>query len=173
MILWRIPFTTWPTSPSRIRRVRFEDAGHRPPGCPRHGRYRRLSTVSPERASESRIRVTFSHVHSQYGRTLLDLPLQGLSGRIELRTRRFYCRSKDGRRKIFTERFPSLTVAYARQTNRHSEVLNRVGYTLGWSSRIPARLVLRSRVQPRHDSAHIEAGCGSSCMARGQGAWRG
>jgi transposase len=70
-------------------------------------------------------------VHSQYDRTLHDLPWQGASVRIELRTRRFYCRSRDCRRKIFTERFPNLTVAYGHQTNRHSEVLNRIGYALG------------------------------------------
>jgi len=62
---------------------------------------------------------------------LLDLPWQGASVRIELRTRRFYCRGSDCRRKIFTERFPNLTVAYGRQTNRHGEVLSRIGYALG------------------------------------------
>jgi transposase len=71
------------------------------------------------------------HVHSQYGRTLLDLSWQGARVRIELNARRFYCRSHDCRRKIFTERFPSLTVAYGRQTNRHRELLKRIGYALG------------------------------------------
>ena len=71
------------------------------------------------------------HVHSQYDRTLLDLPWQGANVRIELRTRRFYCRVSDCRRKIFTERFPNLTVAYGRHTNRHGEALNRIGYALG------------------------------------------
>src|SRR4030095_84959 len=61
------------------------------------------------------------HVHSQYGRTLLDLSWQGARVRIKLRARRFYCRSRDCHRKIFTERFPNLTVAYGRQTNRHRE----------------------------------------------------
>ena len=49
----------------------------------------------------------------------------------ELRTRRFYCGASDCRRKVFTERFPNLTVAYGRQTNRHGEVLSRIGYALG------------------------------------------
>jgi transposase len=71
------------------------------------------------------------HVHSQYARTLLDLSWQGARVRIELNARRFYCRSRDCRRKIFTERFPSLTVAYGRQTNRHHEMLRRIGYALG------------------------------------------
>ena len=34
-------------------------------------------------------------------------------------------------RKIFAERFPNLTVAYGRQTNRHAEALKRIGYSLG------------------------------------------
>lgn len=71
------------------------------------------------------------HVHSQYGRTLRDLPWQGVRGRVALRTRRFYCRPGNCRRKIFSERFPNLTVAYGRQTNRHAEVLQRIGYALG------------------------------------------
>jgi transposase len=71
------------------------------------------------------------HVHSQYGRTLRDLPWQGVRDRVALRTRRFYCRSENCRRKIFAERFPNLTVAYDRQTNRHAEVLKRIGYDLG------------------------------------------
>jgi transposase len=70
-------------------------------------------------------------VHSQYARTLRDLSCQGARVRIELRSRRFYCRSPDCRRKIFTERFPNLAVAYGRQTNRHREALKRIGYALG------------------------------------------
>jgi transposase len=71
------------------------------------------------------------HVHSQYGRTLFDLSWQGSRVRIELNARRFYCRSQDCRRKIFTERFPGLTVSYGRQTNRYRELLKRIGYALG------------------------------------------
>jgi transposase len=71
------------------------------------------------------------HIHSQYARTLRDLPWQGAVVRMDLRTRRFYCRSPACRRKIFTERFPNLTVSYGRQTNRHREVLKRIGYALG------------------------------------------
>lgn len=71
------------------------------------------------------------HVHSQYGRTLRDLSWQGARVRIQLRSRRFYCRSQDCRRKIFTERFPNLTVDYGRQTDRHRKVLQQIGYALG------------------------------------------
>lgn len=70
-------------------------------------------------------------VHSQYGRTLIDLPCQGARVRIHLWTRRFYCRRRDCRRKIFSERFPHLTVPYGRQTDRQRKVLKRIGYALG------------------------------------------
>jgi transposase len=71
------------------------------------------------------------HVHSLYNRILRDLSWQGARVQIKLRSRRFYCRSADCRRKIFTERFPNLTVAHGRQTNRHREMLQRIGYGLG------------------------------------------
>src|SRR6202521_5753343 len=71
------------------------------------------------------------HVHSKYSRTLRDLPWQGAVVRIWLRTRRVYCRSRDCRRRIFTERFPTLAGSYGRQTNRHRNVLELIGYALG------------------------------------------
>jgi transposase len=46
-------------------------------------------------------------------------------------TRRFYCRQRACRRKIFSERFPHLTVAYGRHTDRQRQVLKRIGYALG------------------------------------------
>ena len=70
-------------------------------------------------------------VHSQYGRTLRDLSYQGARVEIQLRSRRFYCRAPGCHRKIFTERFPILTAAHGRQTERHREVLKQIGYALG------------------------------------------
>jgi transposase len=72
-----------------------------------------------------------SRVHSQYDRTLRDLSYQGARVEIQLRSRRFYCRSPVCHRKIFTERFPILTAAYGRQTVRHRETLKQIGYALG------------------------------------------
>jgi hypothetical protein len=75
----------------------------------------------------------YCHVHSQFDRTLRDLPWQDTRVRIHLRTRRFYCRRPDCRRKIFTERFAHLTGAYGRQTTRNLEVLKRIG--MHWAAR--------------------------------------
>jgi len=90
-----------------------------------------IAGASGDTASCPLCGVSSCHVHSQYGRTLRDLPWQSLRGRISLRTRRFYCRSGNCRRKVFAERFPNLTVPYGRQTNRHGEALQRIGYALG------------------------------------------
>jgi transposase len=70
-------------------------------------------------------------VHSRYGRTLRDLPSQGLSIQIRLQTRRFYCRCDACRQYVFTERFPTLAQPHARQTDRHRGILGLMGYFLG------------------------------------------
>jgi transposase len=62
-----------------------------------------VAFVTGDTASCPLCGVCSGHVHSRYGRTLRDLPLQGVSVRMSLRTRRFYCQSGDCRRKIFTE----------------------------------------------------------------------
>jgi transposase len=46
--------------------------------------------------------------HSEYTRTLHDLPGQGPPVRIRLRTRRFRCRNRQCPQKVFAERLPGL-----------------------------------------------------------------
>ncbi len=90
--------------------------------------------------------VCSSRVHSQYRRTLRDLSYQGARVAIQLRSRRFYCRSQGCHRKIFTERFPILTAAHGRQTDRHREALKQIGYALGGEagSRLASQLGIAS-----------------------------
>jgi len=45
-------------------------------------------------------------VHSQYGRTLADLPCGGRRVTLHLQVRRFFCPVATCRRRIFTERLP-------------------------------------------------------------------
>lgn len=71
------------------------------------------------------------HVHSRYCRTLRDLPCYGSLVRIELRSRRFYCRIQVCRRRVFTQRLPTVAPPYGRQTGRHREALLAIGYALG------------------------------------------
>ena len=70
-------------------------------------------------------------VHSRYRRTLTDLPCAGDVVTIHLSTRRFLCRVRWCRRKIFTERLPSLVAPFARKTTRLWAQLQRNGFALG------------------------------------------
>jgi transposase len=83
-----------------------------------------------------------THVHSRYYRTLRDLPWQGVRVQMRVRARRFYCRTRECQRQIFTERFPMLAYAGGRQTLRHQNILQWIGYALGGEAglRLAARL---------------------------------
>ena len=70
-------------------------------------------------------------VHSRYERTIADLPCAGDVVAIHLSTRRFVCRVPWCRRRIFTERFPSLVAPFARKTTRLWVQLQRSGFALG------------------------------------------
>ena len=70
-------------------------------------------------------------VHSRYERTISDLPCAGDVVTIHLSTRRFVCRVRWCRRKIFTERLPSLVAPFARKTKRLWLQLQRNGFALG------------------------------------------
>lgn len=86
--------------------------------------------------------VASTHIHSRYLRTLRDVPWQGVRVQMRLRTRRFYCRTRDCQRKVFTERFATLARTYSRQTMRHQTALQWIGYALGGEAgiRLAAKL---------------------------------
>lgn len=85
-----------------------------------------------------------TRVHSRYTRTLADLPWQGLAVSLEVTTRKFYCRWRTCRRRIFTERLPETTVPYGRRTLRAGEALATIGLTVG--ARPGARLATQLSV---------------------------
>lgn len=72
-------------------------------------------------------------VHSHYSRTIADLPCCGTPVVIHLHTRRFVCRVRWCKRKIFifTERIPALVAPSARRTARLRTHLERTGFALG------------------------------------------
>lgn len=70
-------------------------------------------------------------VHNHYTRTLADLPCCGDPLIIHLHTRRFVCRVRWCKRKIFTERIPALVAPSARRTVRLRAHLARDGFALG------------------------------------------
>ena len=69
--------------------------------------------------------------HSQYERTLADLPCAGAGVVLHLRVRRFVCRVRWCPRRIFAERLPDLVAPYARRTARLAQHLLRAVLDLG------------------------------------------
>lgn len=70
-------------------------------------------------------------VHSYYRRTLRDLPASGRPVHLVLQVRRFFCGGQMCIRKIFAERFPSLTLPRVKFTLRLQEALREMGFELG------------------------------------------
>jgi transposase len=70
-------------------------------------------------------------VQSRYTRTLHDLPASGRSVELIIRVRRFFCQKSTCLRKIFAERFPSLTLPRVKFTRRLQEALTEIGFELG------------------------------------------
>jgi transposase len=83
-------------------------------------------------------------LHSHYERLLQDLPWQGFCVRLRLKARRFRCRNSACQRKVFVERLPQVTRAYARQTDRLKEIIRSVGFVAGGlpGARLLARLAI-------------------------------
>src|SRR5436190_21444759 len=70
-------------------------------------------------------------VHSHYQRTLRDLPASGRPVHLVMQVRRFFCEENTCVRKMFAERFPSLTLPRAKFTLRLQEALREMGLELG------------------------------------------
>src|SRR4051812_15574895 len=70
-------------------------------------------------------------VHSHYTRTLADLPWSGVSVRLRLHTRRFFCSSLTCSRRVFTERLPRTAAPHARRTSRLQEALQLIAFAMG------------------------------------------
>jgi transposase len=70
-------------------------------------------------------------IHSRYTRTLADLPWAAYRVRLQLRVRKWFCRNRHCRRRIFTERLPTVAPSWARRTLRLAQHLVDVGLALG------------------------------------------
>src|SRR5438552_4386267 len=70
-------------------------------------------------------------LHSHYERTLADLPWAAYHVRIQLRVRKWFCRNRHCRRRIFTERLPTVAAPWARRTLRLVQRLVDLGVALG------------------------------------------
>jgi transposase len=70
-------------------------------------------------------------VHSRYRRILVDLPSQDRAVRLDVSTRRWFCRNRTCHRRIFTERLPGVTSPYARRTTRLAILVEAIALALG------------------------------------------
>jgi transposase len=70
-------------------------------------------------------------IHSDYGRTLADLPWAQYRVCLQLRVRKWFCRNRACPRRIFTERLPTVAAPWARRTLRLAQRLVTLGIALG------------------------------------------
>lgn len=75
-------------------------------------------------------------VHSRYERTLNDLPLAQFGLTIVLEVCKFFCLNETCRRRIFTERLPTIVAPWARRTLRYAEQLTAIALSLGGSAAV-------------------------------------
>src|SRR5713226_425560 len=81
------------------------------------------------------------HVHSQYQRTVSDVPCGGRNVVLRLCVRKFFCLRLSCQRKVFAERLPDLVQPWARVSNRLLEELKALG--LAASAEVNERLAPR------------------------------
>jgi transposase len=70
-------------------------------------------------------------IHSDYGRTLADLPWAQYRVCLQLRVRKWFCGHHACPRRIFTERLPTVAAPWARRTLRLAQRLVALGVALG------------------------------------------
>ena len=70
-------------------------------------------------------------IHSHYDRTLADLPWAEYHVRLQLRVRKWFCRNRRCRRRISTERLPTVAAPWARRTHRLAQRFGALGVALG------------------------------------------
>jgi len=89
-----------------------------------------IKTVAPQSPCPD-CQPSADRIHSRYVRTLADLPWHGVAVRVELHSRRFFCKQQDCPRRIFCERLPQVVAPYARKTLRLDQALALIGFALG------------------------------------------
>jgi len=88
--------------------------------------------------------------HSRYERTVADLPWAGISVRLRLRARKFFCLNSECKQRIFCERLPEVVPHYARRTDRLNDALSSIGFALG--GRAGARTAKKLGIKTGADS---------------------
>jgi transposase len=96
--------------------------------------------------------------HSSYVRHLKDLPIQGLAVKMRLRVGRWRCRNSNCKRKIFTERVPTIAAPHRQRTARMESIVHLVSRSLG--GRPAERLLWRLGMAVSNDTVlrHLKRG---------------
>lgn len=89
-------------------------------------------------------------IHSQYVRTLADLPWQDNPVHIRLHSRKFFCCNPKCKTQVFTERLPEVVAPYGRRTLALHEALHLIGLALG--GRAGARLAEGLKMHTSRDT---------------------
>src|SRR5260370_32897599 len=90
-----------------------------------------------------------SSIHSQYRRSVRDVPCGGRRVQLVLCVRKFFCRNPLCEQKIFTERIPDLVRPWAKMTIRYCQQLTSIGLaTCGkGGTKLSARLGMQTSRQ--------------------------
>ena len=119
------------------------------------------------------------HVHSQYQRTVKDLPCGGRCVVLRLWVRKFFCLTLTCQRKVFAERLPTLVQPWARATDRLVEALKAIGLAasaevserlapqLGMVVKAPTLLCYLRRIPPPSEVPVQKIGIDDFAMRRG------
>lgn len=75
--------------------------------------------------------VTSKRVHSRCVHRVADVPWHGVSVRLELHTRKFFCNDQGCPHRVFTERLPRVVAPHVRRTRRLNEALTLLAFALG------------------------------------------
>src|SRR5215471_9786042 len=107
-------------------------------------------------------------IHSDYGRTLADLPWAQYRVCLQLRVRKWLCRNRACPRRIFTERLPTVAAPWARRPLRLAQRLLALGVALGgkagvrlghawdlWVSRNTLLRLLRRQPEPEAPTPRV------------------
>ena len=90
----------------------------------------RLTSVT-EKTSCPKCHSSTTSIHSHYQRSITDLPWGTTSVTLNLRVRRFRCKTRECTLNAFCERFPKSLERYARKTYRYSNCLKNLAATVG------------------------------------------
>ena len=96
---------------------------------------------------------TSKRIQSRYTRTLRDLPASGRLVHLVIHVRRFFCQESTCVRKIFAERFPSLTLPRVKFTLREHSALREMGFELGGEAGARLGKQLSYKGEPRYHFA--------------------